>query len=101
MKKYMKFTMYDKERKDKRYRENPYRAENFRIDAEGNDALSERERVSLPVQEGSQREPIWAAGGNLRVRGLQRLSVCGAMQENGKKSHSANQCGTDGNAIAR
>lgn len=35
MKKYMKFTMYDKERKDKRYRENPYRAENFRIDAEG------------------------------------------------------------------
>ena len=35
MKKYMKFTMYDKETKDKRYRENPYRAENFRIDSDG------------------------------------------------------------------
>ena len=35
MKKYMKFTMYDKETKDRRYRENPYRAENFRIDADG------------------------------------------------------------------
>ena len=35
MKKYMKFTMYDKETKDKRYREDPYRAENFRIDPEG------------------------------------------------------------------
>lgn len=35
MKKYMKFTMYDKETKDKRYRENPYRAENFRIDPDG------------------------------------------------------------------
>lgn len=35
MKKYMKFPMYDKETKDKRYRENPYRAENFRIDPGG------------------------------------------------------------------
>jgi len=35
MQKYMKFTMYDKETKDKRYRENPYRAENFRIDPDG------------------------------------------------------------------
>ena len=35
MKKYMKFTMFDKETKDKRYHENPYRSENFRIDQEG------------------------------------------------------------------
>ena len=35
MKKYMKFTMFDKETKDKRYHENPYRAENFRIDQDG------------------------------------------------------------------
>jgi len=35
MQKYMKFTMYDKETGDKRYRENPYRAENFRIDPDG------------------------------------------------------------------
>ena len=33
--KYMKFPMYDKESKDKRYHENPYRAENFRIDQDG------------------------------------------------------------------
>ena len=35
MKKYMKFTLYDKETKDKRYHENPYRAENFSIDSDG------------------------------------------------------------------
>ena len=35
MKKYMKFPMYEKETKDRRYRENPFRAENFRIDTEG------------------------------------------------------------------
>ena len=35
MEKYMKFPMYDKESKDKRYHENPYRAENFRIDQDG------------------------------------------------------------------
>ena len=31
MKKYMKFTMFDKESKDRKYRENPYRSENFRL----------------------------------------------------------------------
>lgn len=35
MKKYMKFTMYEKESKDKKYHENPYRAVNFSIDTEG------------------------------------------------------------------
>ena len=35
MEKYMKFTMFDKETKDKKYHENPYRAENFRIDQDG------------------------------------------------------------------
>jgi transposase len=35
MEKYMKFTMYDKESKDRRYHENPYRAGNFPIDKNG------------------------------------------------------------------
>ena len=35
MEKYMKFPMYAKETEDKKYRENPYRAENFRIDEKG------------------------------------------------------------------
>jgi len=35
MEKYMKFTMYDKETKDKKYRDNPYRACNFPIDEDG------------------------------------------------------------------
>ena len=35
MEKYMKFPMYRKETKDRAYRENPYRAENFRIDENG------------------------------------------------------------------
>lgn len=35
MKKYMKFTMYEKESKDKKYRDDPYRAVNFQIDEEG------------------------------------------------------------------
>ena len=35
MKKYMKFPMYQKEIKDKKYRDNPYRAVNFRIDEDG------------------------------------------------------------------
>ncbi len=36
MEKYMKFPMYKKETKDKKYRENPYRVENFKRDEEGN-----------------------------------------------------------------
>ena len=36
MKKYMKFTMFEKETKDKKYHDNPYRIDNFRKDAEGN-----------------------------------------------------------------
>ena len=35
MKKFMKFPMYQKESKDKKYRENPYRAVNFRVDEDG------------------------------------------------------------------
>ena len=35
MEKYMKFTMYEKESKDSKYRDNPYRACNFDIDYEG------------------------------------------------------------------
>ena len=35
MEKYMKFTMYEKETKDRKYRDNPYRACNFAIDHEG------------------------------------------------------------------
>ena len=35
MKKYMKFTMYSKETKDAKYRENPFRAVNFGRDEEG------------------------------------------------------------------
>ena len=36
MEKFMKFTMFDKETKDAKYRDNPYRAVNFGQDAEGN-----------------------------------------------------------------
>ena len=36
MKKYMKFTMFDKESKEEKYRDNPYRAVNFRINETGN-----------------------------------------------------------------
>ena len=35
MEKYMKFTMFKKETEDKKYRENPFRAENFPIDKDG------------------------------------------------------------------
>ena len=35
MEKYMKFTMYERENKDRKYRDNPYRASNFAIDHEG------------------------------------------------------------------
>ena len=36
MEKYMKFTMFQKETKDKKYHENPYRAVNFQRDESGN-----------------------------------------------------------------
>ena len=36
MEKFMKFTMFEKETKDKKYRDNPYRAINFSRDEEGN-----------------------------------------------------------------
>lgn len=35
MEKYMKFTMYEKETKDSKYRDNPYRAVNFAVDKDG------------------------------------------------------------------
>ena len=36
MEKYMKFTMYEKESKDEKYRNDPFRAVNFRTDSDGN-----------------------------------------------------------------
>ena len=36
MEKFMKFTMFEKETKDKKYRDNPYRSINFKQDASGN-----------------------------------------------------------------
>ena len=36
MEKYMKFTMFEKETKDEKYRNNPYRIDNFKRDGEGN-----------------------------------------------------------------
>ena len=36
MEKFMKFTMFEKETKDQKYRENPYRSVNFKLDEEGN-----------------------------------------------------------------
>ena len=36
MEKFMKFTMFEKETKDRKYKENPYRPVNFKQDAEGN-----------------------------------------------------------------
>ena len=35
MEKFMKFTMFEKETKDKKYRDNPYRSVNFKQDADG------------------------------------------------------------------
>ena len=35
MEKYMKFPMYEKETKDKKYRDDPYRAVNFRVNEAG------------------------------------------------------------------
>lgn len=35
MEKYMKFTMYEKETKDSKYRDNPYRSGNFAVDEDG------------------------------------------------------------------
>ena len=36
MKKFMKFTMFEKETKNEKYRNNPYRAVNFKKDTDGN-----------------------------------------------------------------
>lgn len=36
MEKYMKFTMFEKETKDKKYRDNPYKSTNFKHDKDGN-----------------------------------------------------------------
>ena len=36
MEKFMKFPMYEKETKDEKYRDNPFRAVNFKTDADGN-----------------------------------------------------------------
>jgi len=36
MKKFMKFTMFEKETKDEKYRNNPYKSTNFKCDKDGN-----------------------------------------------------------------
>ena len=54
MEKYMKFTMYEKESKNSKYRDNPYRASNFAIDHEGFMVCPNRKRFhflrSAPVK---------------------------------------------------
>ena len=54
MEKFIKFTMYEKETKDAKYRDNPYRACNFDIDSEGYMICPNRKRFhflrSAPVK---------------------------------------------------
>ena len=65
MQKYMKFPMYEKESKDEPYRENPYRAENFRIDKDGvmfcpnGRAFRFRYRQSVKGNQYGRREEIY------------------------------------------
>ena len=47
MEKYMKFTMYDKESKDPKYRENPFRAVNFKKGADGNPVCPNGKRFNF------------------------------------------------------
>ena len=47
MEKFMKFTMFEKEIKDKKYRDDPYRAVNFRQDAEGNLICPQNQKFHL------------------------------------------------------
>ena len=47
MEKFMKFTMFEKETKDAKYRENPYRAVNFKQNAQGNLVCPENRKFHL------------------------------------------------------
>ena len=51
MEKYMKFTMYEKETKDSKYRDDPYRACNFSIDREGYMVCPNGKRSQVPSEE--------------------------------------------------
>lgn len=44
MEKFMKFPMYEKETKDEKYRDNPYRAVNFPVDEDGDLICSNRKK---------------------------------------------------------
>ncbi len=73
MEKYMKFPMYEKETKDKKYRDDPYRAVNFRVNEDRTTGLSKRQRISFPTDGTGKGQPIWENCRASPVRGLQRL----------------------------
>lgn len=47
MEKFMKFTMFEKETKDRKYKENPYRSVNFKQDKEGNPVCPNNQKFTL------------------------------------------------------
>ena len=72
MEKYMKFPMYEKETKDKKYRDDPYRAVNFRVNEAGR-LVCPNGKEFFPTDRTGKGQPIWENRRASPVRGLQRL----------------------------
>lgn len=70
MKKYMKFTMFQKETKSKKYRDDPFRAVNFTIDEDGHPICPEGKRFFSHKDRADQGEQIRKNRRILSVRGL-------------------------------
>ena len=70
MEKVMKFTMYEKETKDAKYRDNPYRACNVRYRQRGIHDLSQQQTVPLSEIRAGERKPVRQNGRIQPLRGL-------------------------------
>lgn len=69
MKKYMKFTMFQKKSTDKTYHDDPYLAVNFPIDENGSPVCPGDKKIPLSQKSPHKGKPLWKDRGVLPMRG--------------------------------
>ena len=88
--------MFEKETKDAKYRDDPYRAVNFRQDEKGKLLCPEGRKFKHDCDR-PIKEPLRQNRGNIQMRELRRMSKESRMHQGKRRSDNTDECGADEN----
>ena len=93
MEKYMKFPMFEKETKDERYHNDPFRAVNFKTDPDGNLCCPNNKKFHFAYRK-AVKGNLYGRQNEIYMRRLYRLPLCRAMQKDRKEPNHLLKPGT-------